>query len=81
MDFSINTSECKVGQASILGPSLGRNEEFVVVPFDRFARDRGGENVGLGEHSLNLLNLNTVCCRTGDEALGKTNVEGSTYCN
>ena len=79
MDFSINTSECKVGQASALRPNLGRNEESVVVPFDRCARDRGGENVGLGEHSSNLLNLDIVCCRTRDEAFGKMNVEGSTY--
>ena len=31
MDFSINTSECKVGQASALKPSMGSDEESMVV--------------------------------------------------
>lgn len=31
MELSINTSECKVGQASALGPSLGSNKESMVV--------------------------------------------------
>ena len=81
MDFSINTNECKVGQASVLRPSLGSNKESMVVLSNRCARERGGENVGLGEHPSNFLSSNTVCCRTGDEAFSKTNVGGSTYCN
>lgn len=34
MELSINTGECKVGQASALGPSLGSNEESMVVLSD-----------------------------------------------
>ena len=67
MELSINTDECKVRQASTLEPSLGSNEEPTVVTPNRYAKDRGGENVGLREHRSNLLSPNTVCCKNGDE--------------
>ena len=81
MDFSINTSECKVGQASALGPSMRSDEESMVVPSNQCARDKGREKTGLGEHPSNIPSSDAMCHQTRNESLGKKNVEGSAYCN
>ena len=49
MDFPTNTSECNVRQPSTLEPSVGSNEEPMVVSSVQRSRDKGGEEVNVGE--------------------------------
>lgn len=56
MEFTTNisSSECKIGQPSTLGPSVGSNDETMVVSSVQKTKDRGRMEAIWGDRSLNL---------------------------
>lgn len=66
MDFTTNTSECKIGQPSAIGPSVGSKD------------DRGVEEANWGVRSSDL---DAVCNRSEDVSLGKEMAGQFATCN
>ncbi|KAF3961060.1 hypothetical protein CMV_014274 [Castanea mollissima] len=80
MEFTANanSSECKIGQPSIFGPSVGSNDETMVVLPVRRTKDRGGMEANWGDRSSNR---DVRCNRSGDDSLGKEKVGQIAICN